>query len=736
MTKQYGTRVDAPIVAGNDDTDDIPSAINKQIKGAFQMFVDVDARNKWTTAFPSRLEDTTAVVMSDSEGNVAWYNWDKDQKLWDEFEPMANADLKQAIADVAQQVAALKQAGTGGSPLSVHMMHPNEQYGLKEVSEIILEPPLNTYPTPGKQKSVKVNIQHGYFALAGAPQYYACLDQVEEVASRGGKADGALWPMSVIVPSGAYIELDRDTKAIGLQEADEKDPNVTGGMDYKIAFRASMNGKAPDDGYVRAYLWDVMRKDYLKDSSGNLLGVQRFYKAGDILGDLLVAGTVREKGIQKFTMHVKDTFTSDNVNLNTDTCIAINAATDQNKTGLAWQGFELDSGYRFKFSHMWLGLLRASIGYYAQRDIPITVGDAGIGMTDTDGMHFYNLSKLKVGTANGNLVFEDDGTDIADFSFGQIFSARETLALRGKVVKFTCTCIDKDSGWIVALMKWQGEPDKYAPEIFKSRNNMSPVFEKGWTKEDSMFISEDVVAGEHTCSKEFTVPTDADNYAIVIYPVAAQSPMTLKLKQFEVDVKYPFMSSELHSITHVNEQHLVNSERHKRFVMTQQGFAGLRYTINKASTTMPVGVPDSGNADITLDTSANQIAGSSARGGEGVIKFNNDGKAYVKTKVKLWPGESLPAGGHTDVVFTYCAIDEDGSKGEPIAGGESTFTIHKGDLPTVFSMTGFWSEIENGTRYGLFAEAEGNDYAFIEVNTSAQPMLDTLITFDELKVQQ
>lgn len=53
---------------------------------------------------------------------------------------------------------------------------------------------------------------------------------------------------------------------------------------------------------------------------------------------------------------------------------------------------------------------------------------------------------------------------------------------------------------------------------------------------DKKFISEDAVAGIHTDTNAFTVPDDAKQIAMALYPVVSQIPTTLILADFEVDV--------------------------------------------------------------------------------------------------------------------------------------------------------------------------------------------------------
>lgn len=68
---------------------------------------------------------------------------------------------------------------------------------------------------------------------------------------------------------------DRIHKAYGIQETDDKDPNITGGSSFNIVAVAAMSGVAPSDGKVRLWIQalDQLRKPkgILTDENGNPL---------------------------------------------------------------------------------------------------------------------------------------------------------------------------------------------------------------------------------------------------------------------------------------------------------------------------------------------------------------------------------------------------------------------------------------------------------------------------------
>lgn len=198
----------------------------------------------------------------------------------------------------------------------------------------------------------------------------------------------------------------------------------------------------------------------------------------------------------------------------------IQAITSEEKTGYGLLQFENDTNQNIEFSSHYLGVDRMTLAYLNTRTETPAAYAAGINFSSADGWRLINPNGIKVGVVDGHTHIQDDGAHIADFNFGKIFSAEETQMLRNKDIHVTVTLVDKDAGFRVALMKWTGKPDEYTPEISTTRDSGgSPTFQTNWSQADTLFVSEDAVVGDHTLSKVMTVPADANNYAIIIYPV-------------------------------------------------------------------------------------------------------------------------------------------------------------------------------------------------------------------------
>lgn len=761
----------APVVAGGDTDDDLASAIGSEIQGNFQRFKTLAKRDEWAGKYKSRLLGTTALVESDGnhDGEATWYEWtgtkqDGSDGQWQRI-PMPSGGSGSGgsagiiIDDGTDNIAGVTTINVEGmeveadpdsaaavtlkTMINFESETPDgslSQFGGKGNS-IKLLPPLQAYPDPDDADTMRLEVAPGTYEPMKSPGMLVYLADTVEVIGKNQDVyknhRGALWFDDVVTPSGAFLEADRINKSYGIQEFDGKDPNITGGQDFIVAFRVAFKGDAPNDGMVRIALIDKNDDSFIEDVNGHIMAVQRNYKQGDDLGHLMVLGVLRAKGLREFKCVAIDDFVDDILVLEDRTegatGLMIQAISSEYKTGDALQQFELDTAQNIEFSGHYLGDKRASIEWVISQNIPVKEGQAGQGQTMNDGLHFYNISPVKMGVTDGHLLFEGNNIDICDFSFGKIFSAEETQMLRGHKIKVDVTLTDKDAGFNVGLMSWTGKPDEYDESIFKSRNNGSPIFEQGWSLIDTLFISEDAVNGDHNAVKDFTVPQDANNYAVIIYPVQAQIPLTLKLKQFDVHVVEPFMGYVIHAPELANELHLEKSDQYKTFVQDNQGFASLRYTINNAPTPMPVGELGKGSADITLDPSINKVNNSSAKGGEGAINFNTDGTATITTKINLYPGESVPAGQMRHVNFWYSTVGPDGSLNK-IIDSELFTSVRAGELATVVTMPTFTITVQPGDRIALTAQADILDGAFIESVSPSRPMIDTRIDFKELVV--
>lgn len=68
---------------------------------------------------------------------------------------------------------------------------------------------------------------------------------------------------------------------------------------------------------------------------------------------------------------------------------------------------------------------------------------------------------------------------------------------------------------------------------------MQPSYAKGWEEFDTVFVAEDRTEEDHTVEKKFSVPHDATGLAVLILPVEEETPITLDIKEMNIDVTDP-----------------------------------------------------------------------------------------------------------------------------------------------------------------------------------------------------
>lgn len=652
----------------------------------------------------------------------------------------------------------VENVGTGEINLingvNVHMDAPDVQFGNAVTNELIVMPPLRVWDDdsdPTVKHAVRMELKPGTFASIASPSFLGYISGGQSIVGKLNTVEvhheGAIWFDDVIVPASTYLFTDRNNKAYGIQDYGDDDPNVSGGVNFLIAFRVGMIGKAAKDGKVRIALVNKGftpfsdEQGYLLDVNGNPLAVEKTYKKGDDLGVLDVVGIVNAKGLKEFRCVVADDFEDEIITLadrtENGTALMIQSIghdkaipEEKGKTSDALQQYELDNNQNIEFSSHYLGADRMTLAWVVKQDIPIKIGTTAQGEVLADGFSLYNLAPMRAGVQGGYVVLGDDGSNMCDFYFGKIFDSEETQMLRGKEIDVTATVVNKSNAFIVSLMKWTGKPDEFNKAIYANRDNGSLVFNTGWTEADSMFISEEALQDEHTVTDKFTVPSDANNYAIVIIPVQAEQPMVLKLKELKVDVSNPFTGFIIKDTEMRGEAHLAFDEEYKELVQDNQGFGGLRYTINNDADGQPIpcGMIKKGSAKVSIDSTVNQIAGSSAKGGEGAIKFDTDGEATINTELLIWNEQATAS----TVTFWWSKVSPDASTYSKIPESETTFTVAKGSIPTKFTMKQFSTIVAQGDRIALRASASVADGVFIESTGAKNPMVVTKVRFKEL----
>lgn len=593
-------------------------------------------------------------------------------------------------------------------------------------------PDLEVSESPTKPDFARLLIKPGSFESRHSTSYYASLSDDVEVAGlvNGQVRTGVLWFDNVIKPAGTFIEIDRDNKAIGLQEDDLLDPNVTGGTPYFIYTRVSMKGNAEADGYVQLFLRDLISKEFVVDSKGEPLAVRKTYKAGDKLGALDIATIKKFTGIEQFQICVDENFGQNDPIVIEDrtegnSCVLVQAIDSSDQTGRGLLQCENDLGKNFEWAGHYIGDKFVSLGYYLKEDVPLTTITSGTGQLSADGWNLNNFTEMKVGIANDKLTLQDDGVNFLGFSFGNVISAEKTQILRNENVNAYITTSTPQNAGRVYAAKWTGVPDQYTQQIITGIDpSGEPVMGVNWVLLGvSIFCTEDVTGNQNTYSGAFTVPDDSENFAIFFAPEELQNPGLFEITEFYFDKDPAISGFFLHAPEESGERHLIEGTKYARVGLNTEGYASLRYTINQADTPMPSGKIVKGKADIEANWAGTGAA-------VDFITLNQPGDFELSTSYRVYPGESIPPAGTADVVFWW-AQEQGAGNWVLLPETEVTHTMTEGDPVTIVTTPDYTFKGKPGDKLRAFATSEIDDGAYIQSTSPQDYLCDTTINFKE-----
>jgi len=620
--------------------------------------------------------------------------------------------------------------------ISFAMSYP--PYTVKVGKELSLQPPLELQAA---ETDPVLNINPGAFEGQHAPSYYASLSDDLEVVGyiSGGIRTGVLWFDNVIKPAGAYIQIDKNNKSIGLQEDDNLDPNITGGTPYFIYTRISMRGTALADGFVTFYIRDLLTKDIIEDDNGRLLAVNKSYKTGDELGALDIAAIKKFTGIEQFQICVDENFGVDgNIVIEDRTegnsCVLVQAIEQTNQTSRGILQCENDINKNFEWTSHYIGSDFIDLEYFLKEDRPLTSILVGEGELSADGWDLNNFTPMKVGTASNTLTFEDDGSNLLGFSFGNIITAEKTKLLRNKSVNAFITLTTPQGAGRVYAAKWTGTPDAFTREIITDIDpSGTPVMGANWVLDGvSIFCTEDVSGDPNDYSGAFTIPSDAENWAVFFAPGEKEQPSKFEITDFHVDKDPAISGFYLYAPEEPGESYLIEDTEYAEFGLNtrpivdgkKQSYAGLRYTINIADTPLPAGQLIKGKADIEGNWDG-------LGGAVDFLTFNAKGNASISTSFIVYPGESVPGGGTSTNKFWWSYESPPGTWNK-IPESEITHTAVKDvTVPQTVTIPSFNYKVQIGDKLRCFANSSIDDGAFIESKSPSEYLCETTIRFTE-----
>lgn len=609
-----------------------------------------------------------------------------------------------------------------------------------KANAIKVMPPLQAYSDPDSQMGTVIELKHGEFEKSHPSGYLAYNNTELKILAKKDDDNrfnkGAIWFDNVIVENGQGISINRAEKTFGVQYAGDLDPNEIDGQLFLISARVCFKGVAPNGGFIRLMLankiYNPMQEDtvYVMDESDNIMAVEKYYQQNEELGYLDLIGIVKAKGLQEFKVVVYDSFANDSIEIenhsNGVSGIMIQELKKGDKTGRALLQYENDTDQNINYASYYFGQDVFDVGYLNAFNEPLTSIPNSTVRELGNGFRFVAINGASYGVVNN--LQRLSGTD---FNFGNILGAEKTRLLMGRDLKVSLTLQDSQSELNLTFLKWTGVAEDYTKEVFGSREqNGSVLFDAGWEVVDKKIINPLVVGGLHDEVFTFTIPSDAKNVGFILYPSIGRG-TDITLKEFKLDVAQPFYASVIKSTDLLNESHLAYDLEYSKFTGDLYNkFGGVRYTLNntQGGLPMPVGTNRSGKADVELDTTVNQVAGTQIGEGEGALKFNREGKVIIKTKVNVWNEQST----NNAFKFWWAIVSADGQTFTKIDSSELTGTVSANNKGTFYNMPPFSLDVKVGDRIALRGYADKSDGAFINCVDNNKPLVDIDISFKEV----
>lgn len=549
------------------------------------------------------------------------------------------------------------------------------------------------------------------------PSLYASLAVPEEVVGRGSSAihRGVIWFDNVISAIRTNVmDLRKAEKSYGIQEYDNKDPNVTGGQPYLVIFRPSFKGKAPANGFIQVALFDKATGLPALDIDGKPLSVYKTYNQGDKLGNLRVYGVIKAKALQYLQAKIIDNFPkTETLMLNDYTdgnsCLVIVALTGDSVSD-ALLKYELDTGEHLLISKHYLGELY-NAAYLLHTDIAKSVGEAEQGETDADGSHFYNKYKMSLEVSDGKLIFSSTDAGLCFFNWGFIVPAEITKLLRGKSVTLESSARTPNCAVNYQMVKWTGTPDAYTTKIITDNVNAADVFEANWESVDKEFVAESQT--KVATSKQFVVPNDANNIAFIVSPAEAQNPVLIEIDKFVISMDNPGYEYIIKGFETIDEKQMYwRNDIVKTYNPLPAGYESYRFSGTNKPAKLPIGELKAG--DIPADLQKWAVAEGFDYGNERDLIFYDDADVTVNAVVNLWADKLEP-------VFFYLT-----KNGKEIVGSRVTYVPqvaheHRAIIPTMSA------KIQNGDVLGWGFETTSENGAYLLTDSSQYPMAELTI---------
>ena len=555
---------------------------------------------------------------------------------------------------------------------------------------------------------------------------HAVLGSDQLINSKFGRSK--LYFGDIRVKGGSSVYEDKDTKSYVVQDTDpQDDPNISGGTTFICGLyyepTTTTQNTVTQDGAIRLELVDDPDTP-ITGNDGNPIAVQIDYKAGDTIKPEFYVGEFQAKAFTRVHLKIEPVFANEEViPVGANTQICLQSITKDESSGLALLSFMAFTGYKIGFDTLYYGFNSLNLARFLVFDQPQETVSGEMPLGDNTFINFATNSEVQV--SGYNLIIENTGLELPVWNIYKVYSEYDCQNIGGKNALVTVTLTDKDNAFDVSLLEYTGTQPAPQPKLL-SYNNTVPVFAAGWSVIDTMFISEDVVSGEHKQSKTFTLPTNAKGLAISLYPNNSQSPTTLKLKDFEADITPWFNRVMITDNSHISEQYLRNLDYvYRSIVAVPAGYASYRYTINSAKTKLPVGVFSGGDNKIVNDNSWTDAGSTDPNKTQGDIKFLADGIVTINYQAQCYNEQ----GTINNVEFWLEKV----SDSSEVAGSHYATTIEaQRTTPKNITSPKFTFSVKANETYRFYGKSNKDDGFYLQTSTVANPLIRFDYEFEEL----
>ncbi|QKN84461.1 hypothetical protein MARILYN_53 [Vibrio phage Marilyn] len=597
--------------------------------------------------------------------------------------------VKQALA---------KKTSTGGA------MTINGQ----SISDLTVMPPLQI---DGSQDQKRLLVSPQTYEPHHAEGYLAYFDVDEMILGNSvpstGRRKGGIWADSIAWgANNVDLYAERETKSVILQEADEKDPNATGGVPILCGLHIGFYGKAPQDGTIECKLVNNMNGDILEDASGQPIGIIHHYKKDDPLKPLTAIQVYRAKGAVKATWIPKHTFTDDPVRLEdwavAGSCMMFQQMGNGEAISPVLNEFQEIVGKPIKVMQKYYGVSVVGNKWALSFDEPRQTITAGSASDSVIGVDFENPTDVSVAIEN-NLFNAKDTGKLCLFSLAVELSEEDTRNLRGKTVTVRTQVLNRLSATKLCMFVYTGNLKDVTRPVLTGISNDAFTLSQGWDNHDNAFLPEHPEGSFHPIEKDFVIPNAAGLVMFAVLPTEEQSPMDVSIKPIEVDVKDPFTAYEV-SINPGSDQlqfQIVNSQ----FVTNLKIWG-----VNPTKTNLPMGEKPStvGKAPVKLFAEEDDAA--AYRGGiilEDITEY----------KIELWLSVSnyFKTKLSADETLRFWVEDEEG---DAVADSEASLVLKDGDYTAHLVNWHFdYATTKKNTKLRLYGQSSSKKVGFLTNGT-------------------